>query len=89
MAEEKAFRVPHTNETLMLADGRRFVFAEIQDGVRGWWFLARAEDGSSTLQGNLRLEWDSHSHAWRPVSARVPIPRSIKQTSQSRMKQVD
>jgi hypothetical protein len=89
MADEKVLRLPQTSETLVLADGRRFVFAEVQDGVRGWWFLAKAEDGSSTVQGNLRLEWDSQAHAWRPVGARVPTPRSMKQASQSRMKQVD
>ena len=59
MLQDSTARLPRAGEPVVLADGRRFVCAEIQNGVRGWWFLATGQDGASTLQGNLRLEWDS------------------------------
>jgi len=51
---------------LILVDGRRFVLATVENGIRGWWFTARAHDGRCTLQGNTRLAWDSQTTAWRP-----------------------
>jgi hypothetical protein len=89
MLQDSTARLPRAGEPVVLADGRRFVFAEIQNGVRGWWFLATAEDGASTLQGNLRLEWDSPAQTWRPAATHVPTPRSMSAVPQTRRKQVD
>ena len=89
MHPEGTPRLPQAGESLVLADGRRFVVAEIQNGVRGWWFLATAQDGNSTLQGNLRLEWDSQSQAWRSAAAHVATPRSMSTAPQTRLKHVD
>ncbi|HWC73147.1 MAG TPA: hypothetical protein VG454_04350 [Gemmatimonadales bacterium] len=89
MAEEKTPHVPKAGEFLVLPDGRRFVVAETQNGARGWWFLATAQDGGCTLQGNLQLEWDSQAEVWRPAGARVPVPRSMTKPSQPRLRQLD
>jgi len=89
MYPEGTARLPQAGEPLVLADGRRFVVAEIQNGVRGWWFLATAHDGNSTLQGNLRLEWDSQSLAWRSAAAHAATPRSMSTAPQTRLKHVD
>ncbi|HYU30325.1 MAG TPA: hypothetical protein VEK83_14930 [Gemmatimonadales bacterium] len=62
----KVIRTPQSGESLILVDGRRFVLATVENGIRGWWFTARAHDGRSTLQGNTRLAWDSQTTAWRP-----------------------
>ncbi len=67
---EQGVRTPQSGEPLILADGRRFVFATIENDLRGWWFTAFAHDGRSTLQGNTRLAWDSQASAWRPDPAR-------------------
>lgn len=82
--------MPQVGEPLILVDGRRFTFGEIQDGVRGWWFVATANEGSSTLQGNLQLEWDAQADAWRPVGSGVPTtPPSLRTPSQPGVRQVD
>jgi len=47
-------------------DGRRFVITTIDTPLRGWWFVATAEDGSTTLETNWRLVWDDAAGAWRP-----------------------
>jgi hypothetical protein len=85
----EAARLPKSGEPLVLADGRHFIFGEIQDGVRGWWFRATAQDGRSTLQGNLRLEWDSQVSAWRPAGSHTPLPPFMPRTSQPKQRQVD
>src|SRR3954469_4320129 len=73
---EQQIRTPQPGEPLIIADGRRFVFATVEDDVRGWWFSARAQDGRSELQGNTRLVWDSQASAWRPDTVRrVPERR--------------
>ncbi len=89
MHPEGTAGLPQAGESLVLADGRRFVVTEIQNGIRGWWFLATAQDGNSTLQGNLRLEWDSHSLAWRSAAAHAATPRSMSTAPQTRLKQAD
>jgi len=48
-------RIPQTGDALILTDHRRFIPRAAEEGLRGWWFTAAAEDGSSTLQGNLRI----------------------------------
>ena len=40
----------------MLTDGRRFVLDAAKAGLRGWWFRAKAVDGSCVVHGNLREE---------------------------------
>lgn len=82
-------RLPKSGEPLVLADGRQFIVDEAQDGVRGWWFRATAQDGSSTLQGNLRLEWDPQLFAWRPEGSNTPLPPSMRKASQTKQRQVD
>jgi hypothetical protein len=85
-------RVPQCGETLILQDGRRFVFVDVDGGARGWWFTAQGQDESCTLQGNLRLRWDAQSRAWRPEGARAPlVPSSMRRTSSPpiRVKQPD
>lgn len=57
---------PQSGETLILSDGRRFRVSSAVSGLRGWWFTATAEDGSSVLQGNLQLDWDARTCVWRP-----------------------
>ena len=52
---EQGVRTPQSGEPLILADGRRFVFATIENDLRGWWFTAFAHDGRSTLQGNTLM----------------------------------
>src|SRR5258708_25490049 len=44
---EQGVRTPQSGEPLILADGRRFVFATIENDLRGWWFTAFAHDGRS------------------------------------------
>jgi hypothetical protein len=87
--EESTARLPKSGEPLVLSDGRRFNVDEVQDGVRGWWFRATAQDGSSTLQGNLRLEWDAQLAAWRPAGRHTPLPPSMRKASQPKQRQVD
>jgi hypothetical protein len=48
----------------VLDDGCTFVLVEI--GPVGWWFKARAQDGRSSVEGNLRLAWDGTREAWYP-----------------------
>jgi hypothetical protein len=87
--QEPTARLPQSGELLVLADGRRFVVGEIQNGMRGWWFRATAQDGSSTLQGNLRLAWDPQLSGWRPTANHTPLPPSIRKASQPKQRQVD
>ena len=88
---EQRSRTPQSGEPLIVADGRRFVFATVEDDVRGWWFTAIAPDGRSTLQGNTRLTWDSQSSAWRPDAVRrVPERRRVvRATREVRRRQLD
>ena len=67
-------RSPRSGDALILADGRRFIVTVIEGGVRGWWFTATAHDGRKTLQGNIHLEWDPQSLAWRPRGTREITP---------------
>jgi hypothetical protein len=89
--QERKSPAPQSGETLILPDGRRFVFAACDGGSRGWWFSATAQDGTSRLQGNLKLEWDGVARGWRPAGARatVALPRSLRRTQQPRLRQVD
>jgi hypothetical protein len=91
VAPEQESRTPKTGEPLILADGRRFVFATVETDVRGWWFTASAHDGRSTLQGNTRLAWDSQANAWRPEGGRrVPERRRVvRPTNEARHRQPD
>ena len=90
MDAELGSRIPQSGDTLILSDGRRFVVANADNGVRGWWFTAEAGDGQSTLQGNLRLDWDSQARAWRPAGERGgPQVRRARRTPQARQKQLD
>ena len=82
-------RKPQAGEPIVLADGRRFVVTQIEHGGRGWWFMARAEDGSTALQGNLRLEWDSQAGVWRPTGTRSAVPPSMRKPGQQRVRQMD
>jgi len=87
---EQGVRTPQSGEPLILADGRRFVFATIENDLRGWWFTAFAHDGRSTLQGNTRLAWDSQASAWRPDPARqVHEQRRVRPTREARHRQLD
>jgi hypothetical protein len=67
-------RSPRAGDSLILADGRRFILTGIEDGVRGWWFTAAAPDGRKTLQGNIHLEWDPQALVWRPNGTREISP---------------
>ena len=89
--QETGSRIPQAGEPLILADGRRFIFSGAEDGIRGWWFTAVAHDGRSSLQGNLRLQWDSQAGAWRPDGVRhvSSEPRAARRTSQPRQRQLD
>jgi hypothetical protein len=87
--EEEAARFPKSGEVVVLADGRRFIVGEVQDGPRGWWFRALAQDGSTTLQGNLRLEWDPQLSVWRPAGSHNSLPPSMRRTSQPKQRQLD
>src|SRR2546422_6691085 len=80
---------PQSGEELIFADGRRFTLAAVENGVRGWWFTARAHDGRSTVQGNLRLTWDSQARAWRPDGKQpvAPQPGPIRRTPQQEYQQ--
>ena len=84
---------PLSGETLILADGRRFVLDVAEAGCRGWWFRAKAQDGSCVLHGNLRLCWDPQQNAWRPGDAPVngdaasSLPQSMRQAHQTKQKQ--
>jgi hypothetical protein len=91
MAHESRSRTPQSGELLILADSRRFVIADAETGIRGWWFTATSQDGRSTLQGNLRLEWDSQAAAWRPAGVRrgPAQHRVMRLTPQPRYKQLD
>ena len=88
-------RSPQSGDTLILTDGRRFVIDSAEQTTRGWWFKARAQDGSCVLQGNLRLRWDPRANAWRPEEGREelhslrPLPLSMQRSSQPRAKQID
>jgi hypothetical protein len=59
-------RTPREGETLILDGTRRFVISSIDTALRGWWFEARAEDGSSRILSNTHLKWDTAVNAWRP-----------------------
>jgi hypothetical protein len=87
--QESTARLPQSGELLVLADGRRFIVGEVQNGMRGWWFRATAQDGTSTLQGNLRLEWDAQLFAWRPAGHHTARPPSMWKTPQPKQRQVD
>jgi hypothetical protein len=91
VSHEKGSRIPQFGEPLILADGRRFMFSGSDDGIRGWWFTAVAHDGRSSLQGNIRWQWDSQARAWRPDGARqvAAEPRAVRRTSQPRQRQLD
>jgi hypothetical protein len=67
-------RTPESGETLILSDGRHFLVSRPENGLRGWWFTATAQDGSCILQGNLELEWDSRARVWRPQGPRTSVP---------------
>ena len=70
MNQSRGARIPECGEALILADARRFVLDAADAGVRGWWFRAKAQDGSCVLHGNLDLFWDPQARAWRPGDAR-------------------
>lgn len=91
MLQETESRIPQSGDALILADGRRFVLATAEDGIRGWWFTAKALDGRCTLQGNMRLDWDPQSRAWRPVGAHASPshPPPMRRALQPRHKQLD
>ena len=91
LSTEQGSRTPRSGEPLILADGRRFVFATVESDVRGWWFSAFAQDGRTSLQGNTRLAWDSQSRAWRPDDVRrIPDRRRVvRSTFQPRRRQPD
>ena len=90
VSTEQGVRTPQSGEPLILADGRRFVFAMIENDLRGWWFTAFAHDGRSTLQGNTRLAWDSQASAWRPDPVRqVRERRRVRPTRDARHRQLD
>jgi hypothetical protein len=84
-------RVPQPGETLILTDGRRFTFSSAEAGSRGWWFTALATDGSSELQGNLRLVWDEEEGVWRPSPIHLTsgFPQTLNRRVQRRHKQPD
>lgn len=87
--------MPKPGDVLILSDGRRFRVSHAEAGLRGWWFSAVAQDGSSTLQGNLQLEWDPQMRAWRPEGARdsgspaIPLPPSMRSVSAAKRKQLE
>jgi hypothetical protein len=60
-----AGREPRDGESLILGDQRRFLIVMADRSSRGWWFRARALDGSSELQGNTPMSWDDAVRAWR------------------------
>ena len=88
-------RSPQSGDTLILTDGRRFVMDSAEQASRGWWFKARAQDGTCVLQGNLRLRWDQRANAWYPedgseeIPSPPPLPPSMQRSSQPRAKQID
>jgi len=86
-------RTPNAGETLILADGRRFVVSSAATDARGWWFTATAQDGASTLQGSLSLEWDAQAGVWRPLGARgagtAPAVAAARWAMRKRMTQPD
>lgn len=94
MTPEQHTRSPESGDVLILTDGRHFVVESADQRSRGWWFTARAKDGSSLLQGNLELQWDVGARAWRPASqpatvAPPPLPPSMQRPSQPKAKQTD
>lgn len=86
--------MPQSGELLILSDGRRFRLSSAGAGPRGWWFHAIAQDGSSTLQGNLELHWDVQAEAWRPagtpavLSPSIPLPPSMRAAATPKWKQL-
>jgi hypothetical protein len=105
MSQQDQNRTPQAGETLILSDGRHFRVSSAEVGVRGWWFSATAQDGSSVLQGNLELEWDARGCVWRPhpspspssrpqgaltsEAAGVSLPPSMRSISSPKRKQLD
>jgi len=92
--QSRGARIPECGEALILADARRFVLDAADAGLRGWWFRAKAQDGSCVLQGNLELFWDPQARAWRPgdapkSDAPSPLPWSMRQTRQPQQKQIE
>jgi len=70
-------RIPQPGESLILGDGRRFILHHADEDIRGWWFKATVQDGSSMVEGNLRLEWDTAARAWRPCRASSASPHPV------------
>ena len=62
----KGERTPCEGDTLIVDDSRRYAITRIDPAVVGWWFEARATDGSSRLMGNELLRWDEAANSWRP-----------------------
>jgi len=84
VAPESGSHAPASGDTLVLTDGRLFTLTNVENGVRGWWFSAMAWDGTCTLHGNMRLEWDAQANVWRPAGAREAVP-AVVAASRSRV----
>jgi len=94
MPQVERDRTPASGDVLVLPDGRRFRLSSAEVTLRGWWFCATAQDGSCTLQGNFRLQWDPRANVWRQEGlsagpSDVPSPPSMREAPFSKRKQPD